>query len=63
MGKAKQCDRCKKLYVPEAAKEHFKLQRLDGRSNRYTRYTHAIDLCPECNKSLKEWLEGAADEN
>lgn len=63
MAKAKQCDRCKKLYVYEPKKIKYKLQKLSGYSDRYTRYTHALDLCPECDKSLGEWLEALQQED
>ena len=62
MAKARQCDRCKKLYLSDPTKTHYKLQRLDGQSTRYTRYTHAIDLCPDCDKSLGNWLKALEGE-
>jgi hypothetical protein len=51
MADAKKCDRCGNFYVknndPAYVITYF---------NRLTHFTK--DLCPDCEKKLKEWFEG-----
>ena len=63
MAKAKQCDRCKKLYSLEEDTK-YRLQKLIpyGYSAMYTK-NKTIDLCPECEKSLDEWVKKGEENN
>lgn len=51
---AKRCDRCGRFYDKSARKaDEYFLMRLGARKNIRT----SIDLCGECKKDLKRWLD------
>lgn len=63
MTNAKQCDRCKKLYLP------YKGVQLRKGGNGYTYLSicgygkeNSYDLCEECMTSLIKWIKEAENE-
>lgn len=55
MANAKQCDRCKKLYLPETSMD--KIYRVYPPANDY-RGEGPVDLCSDCHQQLIRWLKG-----
>lgn len=63
MAAARQCDRCKDYYIPEAvamSKLKFRvnsidIQHLSYALNKVTDYER-FDLCTKCLRSLNSWL-------
>lgn len=63
MAAARQCDRCKDYYIPEAvamSKSKFRansidIQHLSYALNKVMDYQR-LDLCPKCLRSLNTWL-------
>lgn len=61
---AKQCDRCKQLYVASVADDVERITENDGRratikveyANAYQTIT-TLDLCRDCERRLFEWLD------
>lgn len=60
--KAKQCDRCGAFFSTMNENMNCRLQLLQGKSNRYSRYTKSVDLCPDCDKALLKWFEEKKNE-
>lgn len=54
--KAKICDRCKNFYELKFENK-MRIQILKDTKSRYVK---SIDLCPECQKEIMNWLDGEA---
>lgn len=57
MGKAKTCDRCKNFFTLDELNEEKELFRIKkvNMTKTENRYEKGLDLCPKCQRSLKEW--------
>lgn len=68
MSIAYQCDRCGKLVaiVDEKQKIHMVIANFRdvyGNENRHYETMTRMDICDECNESLKAWLKKKGDNN
>lgn len=54
--KAKICDRCKNFYELKFENK-VRIQTIKDTKSRYTK---SIDLCPECQEAIMNWLNGEA---
>lgn len=61
---AKQCDRCKQLYVASVADDVKRIEENNGRRAEIkVEYANAyqtiktLDLCRDCERKLFEWLD------
>lgn len=63
---ALECDRCGKLYKPYEFTD-LALSQNSFRFYKVTKemipdnYSHYLDLCPDCQKKLREWLENGKE--